>query len=201
VGLDGQIIKEKERNMPDVIRDYRSTDDAIKREGALWYFEAAQVAAELGKAYEKTALQGAAVISALSPRNHWETNIKQAAEYLKAAKEGQKRPKASTYGIQQRKAWEIALLDDIQAQDTELIYRMLGTDAYKTKAFYRNITDPFESQDVTIDVWILRYLGKSDVNMTPKRYRTWSAIFRNAAEKIGILPHQLQATIWLSIRK
>jgi hypothetical protein len=74
----------------------------------------------------------------------------------------------------------------------------------KVTAFYDNLLHPETSDKVTIDTWIRRVaLNELDVRKTPaipsKLYYTIADAYRLAASKIGVLPHQLQATNWLTV--
>ena len=52
-----------------------ATPEQIK-EGKRWYKDAHQFCQDVAKEYNVTPLQVASVVSALSPRNRWEQNLK-----------------------------------------------------------------------------------------------------------------------------
>ncbi len=63
----------------------------------------------------------------------------------------------------------------------------------KVKAFYANLTGDY--QQVTIDVWMLRFYGFAGW-ITPNRYKMFARRVQNYALKAGLKPAELQAIIW-----
>ena len=145
--------------------------------------------------HEKTI---AGIVAALSPACEWELNKKQAEAICRAYQQTKKVEgiTVSTYKQQYKKAIEI-----LYCKDTSNIPDILGKRAFKTRAFYDNIIDCYQSEQVTIDRHIYRFLGMEDVWQTRKRYEEIADCFREAAKYLGIRPCQLQATIWLKFRK
>ena len=76
----------------------------------------------------------------------------------------------------------------------------------KTRAFYQNIVDPTDWEPVTVDghialAWENRTGGMKSVRMSRKRYDKIAEDIRWLARGIGILPHQMQATIWFARKR
>lgn len=64
----------------------------------------------------------------------------------------------------------------------------------KVNAFYNNIIGNYNF--VTIDVWILRYFKHTKKTFNLTDYRYYSRIIRKLAEKMNLLPCELQAVLW-----
>lgn len=72
----------------------------------------------------------------------------------------------------------------------------------KTGAFYHNILFYKYSQDVTIDFRIWDFFKLDEWNhITPKRYNYMEKIFQREAKNLSLLPHQLQAILWLTTKE
>ena len=52
---------------------------------------------------------------------------------------------------------------------------------------------------MTIDLWMIRW-AKIEGILTPKRYRETAQKIKDLANEIGVIPHMLQAKIWVDIR-
>ena len=79
----------------------------------------------------------------------------------------------------------------------------------KTRSFWQCIVWPKIAGRIAIDRHAVRVcwgkLTASDVSSrryttTPAKYRQWELAYHQAADKIGILPHELQAITWLVFR-
>ena len=86
-----------------------ATNKEIKQ-GLNWYKVANKFCIDTAKEYNVTPLQVASVVSALSPRNKWEQNLKDAKKVFKAIEDG-KSPediKVCTFHKNKFKALELA---------------------------------------------------------------------------------------------
>ena len=132
----------------------------------------------------------AEVIAVLSPRNNWQSNLRDATNVLS------KNYAASyqAFGPMVQKAQMIQAgfrLDDV----------LVGP-ARKVRSFACNIGNldlcPHEKPCVTVDSWMLRWAGLADKEV--ERAGVYDSIaqgIRNGAAKLGGLrPFQLQAAIW-----
>jgi hypothetical protein len=80
----------------------------------------------------------------------------------------------------------------------------------KVRSFWRNLADPGTSADVTLDVWMLRALVPdswtshySDPYNFLARKGVYDAIsdgVRRSADDRGMMPHEIQATLWCHVR-
>jgi hypothetical protein len=134
------------------------------------------------------------MIAALSPRNSWEGNVDDCEALLEDDD-----AITRAFGPNQHKAEWIKM-----GSDPDLI---LG--GRKVRAFYRNIAFPHSSLDVTLDSWMGRALGlPSHTNHGEQGYLARAGVydrlsdgFRIVAEDHAVMPHQLQAAIWLDQRE
>ena len=99
-------------------------------EGLEWYKKANEICKDIAQKFNTTELIGASVISALSPRNKWEQNIKDAYKVFQAVQEGKEANdiKVCTFHTNKFKAFEIAKGN-----------KTISSDAQKTFAFVNNI--------------------------------------------------------------
>jgi hypothetical protein len=162
------------------------------KEGHTWYFKA-NLSAKTIKS--KLALSGinislskiVGVISALSPSNKWHRNLLDAEMLLNNPLH---ETKVCTYNLNKLKAFDI-MGSNIENE----IYLTLG--GLKTKSFYKNILNPITSKEVTIDLWMYRSAGLKQLD---SNYKFIANSVRIIAEKNNVLPHQVQAVIWIVLR-
>ena len=167
------------------------------QEGMAWYFEAHSIAQGIGRLYGCGVTKAAGVIATLSPRIAWETNVDEAREIFEYGED---------WGyVSLRRNVDKALWLTEPEVDNDYAERLIS--GRKVRAFYRNIRYPATSLDVTLDGWMYDALNLPVTdNGNPKyleRRGVYDAIsdgFRIVAADHGILPHQLQAAIWLSVR-
>jgi hypothetical protein len=74
------------------------------------------------------------------------------------------------------------------------------TGGHKTYSFAMNIMDPTDVRYATIDVWMVRLLGYESWAMGKLLYEAITTAVIAAAVDSGILPHQLQAQLWILAR-
>ncbi len=126
----------------------------------------------------------AGIIAALSPRTQWEVNLADAKSILEDGEQ------ASTAAFGPNVVKALWILDGTDPE-SELGGR-------KVRSFYRNIADPYGSLDVTLDTWMASILGFKWKFLERKgTYDAISEAFRIVAERHCVLPHQLQAALWI----
>ena len=171
-----------------------ATNQDIKS-GKEWYKVANKFCKDNATKYNTSPLVVASIVSALSPRNKWNNNLKDAIKVLQAVQDG-KQPeeiKVSTFHKNKFKAFNIAKgLQEI----TE--------DSRKTYNFVRNIAH-LDPQALTIDIWHIRAclkqfksIGSASIGKTA--YEQIKSLTINKANKLGLKGYELQAIIWLSIQ-
>ncbi len=159
--------------------------DASWAEGLRWYQDAHQYARRLADEYDRTVEDMAYVIAVLSPMNRWEQNKLDARSMLDTGTCG-----ALPLGVD--RAFDI------------IANRRRGVDVAggrKVRAFGANIANPHSSLDVTLDTWMVQFLN-IDINYLQRKgvYDAISAAFRRVAARMGVMPHQLQAAVWIEGR-
>ena len=139
------------------------------------------------------------VISALSPRCIWETNLKDAENLFKSHCNGRKyhAVKVTTYGHNKQKA--INLLKGIINPDTCFV-------TPKTSNFYNNILNPESNDHITIDGHSINvffgHVGSVKAKyFTKKYYYRIAKVYMKVADKHGLKPHQIQAITWMSFKR
>ena len=163
--------------------------------GKDWYKVANKFCIDNAIKYNTEPLIVASIVSALSPRNRWENNLKDTIKVLQAVQDG-KQPeqiRCSTFHKNKFKAFNIAKgLQEI----TE--------DSLKTYNFVRNIAH-LDSQALTIDIWHIRAslkqfksIGNASIGKTA--YEQIKSLTIKKAQKLGLKGYELQAIIWLSIQ-
>lgn len=165
----------------------RATDDVIKL-GVEWYGEAESLvnslSAETGYSRETIA----AVIAHLSPRTTWKQNVKGAIALIR---NGEK-----AIGIMSNN-FERA----IKALNSDNPIETLN--GPKTRRFALNILG--NKEVVTVDVWAMRvaFDGFEYQESVLSRAGVYEAIenaYQIAAKTVGVMPSEIQAITWVTIR-
>jgi hypothetical protein len=161
-----------------------------------WYFEIHDYCNTLSEHYNVPLIKVAGIMSALSPNNTVRLNCISLEKFLRH--DGN--CKVTTFNGQKNKALKILQAnDEITVEEVKVILGAKKDSGLKTKAFFDNIYRPHTSQAVTIDLWMIRW-AKIEGSLTPKRYRDVANKVKTMAEEIGVIPHMLQAKIWVDIR-
>ena len=171
-----------------------ATDEEIKQ-GQRWYKEANKFCEAVAKQYNTTPLIVASVVSALSPRNKWEQNLKDSKKVFKAIKDG-KSPediKVCTFHSNKFKAFELAKGN---------IY--ITENSPKTYNFVRNIAH-LDPTAVTVDIWHIRVCIKQfksigNASIGKVAYKQIKDLTIKKAEKLGLKGFEYQAILWLSVQ-
>jgi hypothetical protein len=160
--------------------------------GVEWYKTANNICKDIAEKYNTTELKAAGVISALSPQNKWEQNIKDAYTVFEAIKNNVQPTeiKVCTFHKNKFKAFGIA-------KGTVII----NSDAKKTFAFVNNIAHLNDSL-VTIDLWHLRACFNKTIGACGKlAYAQIQEVTLKQAKEVGLTGFEYQAVIWASIRE
>jgi hypothetical protein len=156
-----------------------------------WYFQVNDYCLTLSETYSVPLVKVAGILSALSPNTSFAHNIKSLEAFLRT----KGNCKVTTYNAQKNKALTIYNSPDTITIDE--VKAILG--GLKTMAFFDNIVRPASSQAVTIDIWMIRHFGING-SLTPKRYEIASNKIKKLAKELNLLPHQVQAKLWVDIR-
>jgi hypothetical protein len=161
-----------------------------------WYFEIHDYCNTLSEVYGVPLVKVAGILSALSPNTTFRHNVISLENFLKT----KGNCKVTTYNGQKEKALSILNASDKITPSQVMDILGKGKDAaLKTKAFFDNIYNPYKSDMVTIDLWMIRW-ANIEGSLTPKRYREVEQNIKDIAHDIGLRPHQVQAKIWVDIR-
>ena len=161
-----------------------------------WYFEINDYCKTLSDHYNIPLIKIAGMLSALSPNNTFRHNIVSLEKFIRT----NGKCKVTTFNGQKNKALKI--LNSKKELTIDEAKYILGNNkdiALKTKAFFDNIVRPHTSQEVTVDLWMIRW-AKIEGSLTPKRYKDTANKIKELAQELGILPHMVQAKLWVDIR-
>ena len=169
-----------------------ATAEQIK-EGKQWYQLANDFCKITALEYNTDALKVASVVSALSPRNRWEQNLKDAKNVFKAIKDGKTANdiKVCTFNKNKFKAFELAKGNTFITEDSP-----------KTFNFVRNIAH-LDPSAVTVDIWHLRaclrqFKSIASAQIGKVCYNQIKALTIKKAHKLGLTGFEFQAIVWIS---
>jgi hypothetical protein len=167
-----------------------ATADHIEN-GLLWYDQANDFCQEQSKIFNVSTFTVASIVSALSPRNKWKTNLKDTLTVLNAVYDGL-HPldvKVSTFHTNKFKAFALA---------EGSIY--ITNESRKTYSFVCNVGN-LDPNRVTVDVWHLRAcFNKTCGSIGKLAYDQIEKLTISKAKKAGLKGYQYQAIIWNSIQ-
>jgi hypothetical protein len=176
-----------------LIYEYLNTasDDEIK-EGFNWYPIAHNIVNNMSIQYNIDVFKCSGVLSALSPNNKWDQNIKDCHNVLQAFKDKvhYTNIKVCTYHTNKIKAFNIV------SGDHQIKYK----GSFKTYSFCQNIA--YLNPDyITLDVWIIRaLLNKTNHAFTIKQYETLHKCFKIVSKETGLKCYEIQAIVWVTFR-
>ena len=185
-----------EKMIYNIISVYRDADETQHAEGLLWYSDALKSANLMAIKHGVPVYIAVAVIAALSPNNKWSRNIINADALIGAfiRGDGIDSVKVSTYHKMKAKAWDILAA----RPDYDTAKKMLK--GQKITSFFCDIMGEF---NVTIDGHARNIAYGERVGLTDDRsnigvreYRALQAAYEAAAERLGLMPYQLQAITW-----
>ena len=169
-----------------------ASNDQIKS-GLNWYKDANSEANKIARIYRIDVYKVSQVISALSPRNKWAQNIKDADKVCEAYKLGlqPENIKVCTFHTNKFKAFNI-LGNGLNITDKSL----------KTFNFVNNIAY-LNNDFLTIDIWHLRACFFKDIKINSASigkiaYEQIKKLTIKKANKLGLKGFEFQAIIWLS---
>ena len=181
-----------------ILSVWDKADEIDRTEGALAYTRynttLHRVAAHYGFAFPNVV----AAFCALSPNNDYSGNLRSTITLLRASNEGipVEKVHVSTYNACRARAW-----DFIHGEDF-----LTRTKGPKTRNFYQNILDPASADPITIDghmvcVWLGKRMTMVEVAWSKFKYETVANDFKIVANGLGILPNQLQSTLWFTWKR
>jgi hypothetical protein len=172
--------------------------------GKNWYKEANEFCQGLATEYGLEIWKVAGIVAALSPQAEWSQNKRWATEFIRTKGKGFMFNRDRT--IKSKAIYKASSHDEV--------YERLSTTvngSKKTRAFYRNILLPGYDDVVTLDRHALaagflrpdncRPLSDKESSMTPRQYDFLSSCFVKGARKVDMIPHDFQASLWLTVRR
>jgi hypothetical protein len=148
-------------------------------QASVWYHEAQETAHEVARNLDTTLEVGASVVSAVSPRERWASNIEKAIAFSLGHT-----PKGLGNNLKMA-----------QASLTAGFYALKGL---KTNAFARAIAG--DTDAVVIDVWMCRAANLGVDSPSQSQYFALSNATRQVASEFGLTPRTAQALIWIVVR-
>lgn len=174
-----------------------------RQDGVSWYPDARQIASNLADRHGIHPAEAAGVIAALSPRNRWERNVRDAealiAAYVAGGPEQAMLTKVCTFGANKAKA--VRILEAGVLTDADVLAILSGP---KLREFYSCIRG---LADVCIDghafcIWAANRTGLKDVPaIGVKLRREIKADYATAADELGYTAAALQAITWCAWRR
>lgn len=167
-----------------------ATNEQIN-EGLNWYKNANQFCKDQQEIFGIGSDVVASVVSALSPRNKWLTNLKDTVTVLNAVKNGLGPTdiKVSTFHTNKFKAFALAL-------GTVKI----TNESRKTYSFVCNVGNLDEAR-ATVDVWHLRACFNQTIGALGQlAYDQLERLTISKAKKLGLKGFEYQAIIWASVQ-
>ena len=167
-------------------------------QGKIWYKQAYGICVNASEHYNRrfTVLQCASVLSALSPRNKWEQNIKDMHKVLEAVNNNvaPEDIKVCTFHTNKFKAFALA--------KGEIEFTAKGS--LKTFNFVNNIAT-LSNEFLTVDIWHLRacfdkVIKIDSASIGKIAYGQIKKLTIKKASKLGLKGYEFQAIVWGSIR-
>lgn len=182
-------------NVQNILDTYNASTSYEVAAGASWYTEAHEFCLRLSRLYNIPRDNVVAVCAVLSPRVTWAACCSATIKVLESWRAG---------------TYEVSGIPGLHI-NKEKAYRILDNDdpnylgGDKVKSFYQNISDPNSPDYVTVDVWARRVCEGDHslpaASISEKAYLNYKDAYCEAAGIIGLLPSELQAITWVTIRR
>jgi len=190
------------KHVKNILKVYRRATPEDIANGLEWYDRAKRYASIISNLSGVNLNTVVGVMAALSPNNRWERNVKDTERMVWAWVNGEDLSdfKVSCYNTMKAKAWSI--LEDDLTDDDDILTRLNGQ---KIRSFYSNIRG---LDEVTIDghalniaLGIRQGLTTDKTNMSKKVYRERQEDYVEAAKRVKVKPHELQAITWTTWKR
>lgn len=191
-----------------IARMLRQATPVDLHRGTTWYTIANITARRLADTYNTTPQHAAAVIAALSPRNSWNRNVRDAATVLFHWHQN-RTPTDATVSTFRSNLLKAARILDASPEDIPTI--LYGRSGRKILSFYHSILG--DTDDVVVDghaysIFVGRRIPIADTPpIGAPLYRTiqraYTLVARRSPDLIGqrLTPSQVQATTWTTYRR
>lgn len=169
--------------------------------GNAWYRDAHEFCVTLAAEYDLELSVTVAALAVLSPNCSWAVNKACLESLLKTGN-----PTGNVYPDNVKKA-EALLSGALSVQQALFFRKQYGN---KVRSFYDNILNPEHSNNVTVDTHAIR--GAFDSTAVTRKqlrwvfetitgYNTLVTAYQQVAEEVGLVPNQVQATVWLAVKE
>lgn len=188
----------KRKVINNILRFYEESTAIEQQNGLDWYKDAHLFAEEMAKNTNTHIMNVIGVISALSPQTSWELNKVYAVRFLRDGLKAKANTTANK--IKAKKCLEATSVDEIRTI----------LNGSKTVAFFWNILFYNIDGTATIDrhavAICLQRPDKTEaisegVQLTQTQYNFFEECYCDAANKLDILSHELQAVTWVTYRR
>lgn len=172
---------------PTIARAYLALPDATKEHGRQWYWKAYNIAHEIANESGHSHSRVCGVIARLSPAVRWSHNVKVARELC------------CTGEVQAYSGYTPNI-----ARAQVILEHGWTPAPYgpKVNAFFRNILDPLDPEHVTLDRHMLALVRWHRFGAPHNAaYQRLTRPWLRAANQLNIIPNQLQASLWLSVKE
>lgn len=182
-----------------ILRVMNRADCVDIDEGRLSYFRYNEVLKNLASYFGVEFPSAVAVFAALSPNSDYQGNLRSTATVIKGWRDGVPvdRIRVVTYNHCRDRAFEYL-------NGTSFLGTVKGK---KIRSFYSNILNPMDPGPVTIDghavnIWRGRRMTLKAVATDGRfNYENVARDYRSAAERVGLLPNQVQAITWFTWKR
>jgi hypothetical protein len=170
----------------------------VLESGRKWYIDAHGFVESMSSRYNFPVQSVAGIVAVLSPGAKWDLNKRDAENILRFGEQAT----VTTYTPNKDKALKI-----LNGDDPFKVLKGSKGRGQKVNSFFINILDPSDDSYVTIDRWILRAFGITELKEqkavfdNPKQYEFIASVIRRKAKDYNLIPCQLQAVIWETVRR
>lgn len=189
-------------SVENLLKTYVRADDIDRREGAQAYGRYHELMRKIAKKYNMPLHRVVAAFVALSPNSDYVGNVRSLVSLLEGLRQGRDVADitVSTYRHCLLRAHMYATGEE------DFLYHAKGP---KIRAFYHNVLYPEQDEHVTVDghmygVW----MGESGDSLTMKEAKLTARVYTEIedgvkliAQAVGLLPHQVQATLWFTRKR
>jgi hypothetical protein len=175
-----------------------NASDTDVQEGRVSYFRYNQLMHRLAFHYGVPFEAVTAAFVATSPNNDYIKNLRSAVSLIQGFSLGKTIDEVtvSTYKECAKRAWRVLEGEDF----------LSFTKGEKTRAFYRNIIDPFDPEPVTVDghmiaIWKGKRLTMKEAVRFAGHYKEISDAVRAVAAELNYIPNQVQAILWFAWKR
>lgn len=163
------------------------------QQGKKWYSLAHSFCVQISKRYAVDLRIVASVTASLSVLKSWPMNQELVIDFFEGRPVGH-------MGLQVNKCLDLKIgyMQPMTNEEKDR-FSMKVLAGRKTKSFYHNMVYPTSSPYVTVDSHMTFLIGGQ--NLTEKRYSLIEQAIKEKAFKVGLVPCQLQAMLWLTKKR